>query len=151
MPKFTEQKFVYTTYIQTTPEKLWKALTTPEFTKQYWFGIDVVSDWKVGSTMKYLKGGDTLVLGEVLAAKPYSLLSYTFHEEKNEESSHEPPTKVILEIEPEVGTETVRLVVTHTDFVENSKHFGNISGGWPAVLSGLKTFLETGKSLAFEA
>ena len=150
MPKFTEQKFVYTTYIRTTPERLWLALTSPEFTRQYWFGIDVVSDWKVGSTMKYAKGSETLVLGKVLEAKPFTLLSYTFHEEKNEESSHEPPTKVTLEIEPEAGTETVRLIVTHSDFVENSKHFQNISGGWPAVLSGLKTFLETGKSLAFE-
>jgi uncharacterized protein YndB with AHSA1/START domain len=151
MPKFTEQKFVYTTYIKTTPEKLWTALTSPEFTRQYWFGIDVVSDWKVGSTMKYLKGVDTLVLGQVLAYNPYTLLSYTFHEEMNKESSQEPPTKVTLEIEPEAGTETVRLIVTHTDFVENSKHFQNISGGWPAVLSSLKTFLETGDLLAFES
>jgi len=150
MPKFTEQKFVYTTYIQTTPEKLWKALTSPEFTRLYWFGIDVVSDWKVGSSMTYMKGGEALVRGEILAAQPHKFLSYTFHEEKNEESSHEPPTKVTIEIEPEAGTETVRLIVTHTDFVENSKHLQNISGGWPAVLSGLKTYLETGKVLSFE-
>jgi uncharacterized protein YndB with AHSA1/START domain len=151
MAKITDQKFVYTTYIKTTPEKLWKALTSPEFTRLYWFGVDVTSDWKVGSEMKYVRGGKTMVQGKVLAANPFTLLSYTFHEEKNEESSHEPPTKVTLEIEPEAGTETVRLIVTHTDFVENSKHFQNISGGWPAVLSGLKSYLETGKALAFEA
>ncbi len=150
MPKFTEQKFVYTTYIRTTPEKLWSALTSPEFTRQYWFGIDVISDWKIGSSMKYMKESETLVLGQVLAAHPFTLLSYSFHEEMNKESSIEPPTKVTFEIEPEAGTETVRLIVTHTDFVENSKHFQNISGGWPAVLSGLKTFLETGHVLTFE-
>lgn len=114
MPKITDQKFVYTTYIKTTPEKLWKALTSPEFTRQYWFGIDVTSDWNVGSSMKYVKEGKTLVQGKILVANPFSLLSYTFHEEQNEESSHEPPT-------------------------------------WPAVLSGLKSYLETGKTLAFEA
>jgi uncharacterized protein YndB with AHSA1/START domain len=146
----TDQKFVYTTYIKTTPEKLWKALTSPEFTRQYWFGVDVTSDWKVGSPMKYIRNGETIVQGRVLAFQPFTLLSYTFHEEKNEDSSHEPPTRVTLEIEPEAGTETVRLIVTHTDFVENSKHFENISGGWPAVLSGLKSYLETGKALAFE-
>ena len=152
MAKFTDQKFVYTTYIKTTPEKLWKALTSPEFTRQYWFGIDVNSDWKVGSAMKYVnKDGETLVQGKILAANPFTLLSYTFHDEKNEDSTQEPPTKVTLEIEPELGTETVRLIVTHTDFVENSKHLKNISAGWPAVLSGLKTYLETGKILAFEA
>ena len=150
MAKITDQKFVYTTYIKTTPEKLWKALTSPEFTRQYWFGIDVTSDWKVGSPMKYVKGGETMVQGKILVANPFTVLSYTFHEEKNEESSQEPPTKVTLEIEPEAGTETVRLIVTHTDFVENSKHLENISGGWPAVLSGLKSYLETGKTLAFE-
>ena len=150
MPKFTEQKFVYTTYIKTTPEKLWRALTLPEFTRQYWFGIDVTSDWKVGSSMKYMKGSEAWVEGKILAANPFTFLSYTFHEVENDESSHEPPTRVTFEIESEAGTETVRLIVTHTDFVENSKHFQNISGGWPAVLSGLKTFLETGETLAFE-
>jgi uncharacterized protein YndB with AHSA1/START domain len=151
MPELTEQKFIYTTYIRTTPEKLWTALTSPELTRQYWFGTDVVSDWKVGSTLLYMKGGKTLVLGQILATHSCTLISYTFHEELNEESAHEPPTKVTLEIEPEAGTETVRLIVTHSDFVENSKHFQNISGGWPAVLSSLKTFLETGSCLEFES
>jgi uncharacterized protein YndB with AHSA1/START domain len=142
--------FVYVTYIKTTPEKLWEALTSPAFTKQYWFGIAVTSDWKVGSSMTYLKEGRTVVDGQVLAADRPKLLAYTFHE-SNGESSSEPPTKVTLEIEPEAGTQTVRLTVTHTDFVANSKHRPNISGGWPAVLSGLKSVLETGSALEFEA
>lgn len=141
--------FVYVTYIKTTPEKLWDALTNPTFTQQYWFGIAVTSDWKVGSPMNYVKDGKTMVDGKVLAAQRPKLLSYTFHE-ANGESSHEPPTKVTLEIEPELGTETVRLIVTHTDFVPNSKHRPSISQGWPAVLSTLKSLLETGKPLQFE-
>jgi uncharacterized protein YndB with AHSA1/START domain len=142
-------EFVYVTYIRTTAEKLWEALITPEFTKQYWFGIEVTSNWSVGSPITYQKNGKTLVDGKVLAFDRPKILSYTFHESESDASS-EPPTKVTLEIEPELGTETVRLTVTHTDFVENSKHRPSISGGWPAVLSGLKSFLETGKTLEFE-
>lgn len=143
------QDFVYVTYIKTTPEKLWDALTTPEFTRQYWFGIDVTSDWKVGSPMRYVSNGVAKVEGRVLIADRPKLLSYTFRETSGE-ASKEPPTKVTLELEPELGTETVRLTVTHSDFVPNSKHRPSISGGWPAVLSGLKSLLETGKTLAFE-
>lgn len=141
--------FVYVTYIKTTPEKLWDALTNPAFTKQYWFGIAVTSDWKVGSPLTYLSNGETKVEGKVLVADRPKLLSYTFREAFGE-SSKEPPTKVTLELEPEAGTETVRLTVTHTDFVAGSKHRPSISGGWPAVLSGLKSLLETGKTLEFE-
>lgn len=141
--------FVYVTYIKATPEKIWEALTSPAFTKQYWFGIDVTSDWKVGSPMKYVKNGETLVDGKVLVVDRPKLLSYTFHETGGE-SSKEPPTRVTIELEPEAGTETVRLTVTHTDFVANSKHRPNISSGWPAVLSGLKSLLETGEALKFE-
>jgi uncharacterized protein YndB with AHSA1/START domain len=143
------QDFVYVTYIKTTPEKLWAALTSPEFTRQYWFGIDVTSDWKVGSPMKYISNGEAKVEGKVLIADRPKLLSYTFRETAGE-ASKEPPTKVTLELEPELGTQTVRLTVTHSDFVPNSKHRPSISGGWPAVLSGLKSLLETGETLTFE-
>jgi uncharacterized protein YndB with AHSA1/START domain len=143
------QEFVYVTYIRTTPEKLWDALTNPAFTRQYWFNIDVTSDWKVGSPMRYMQNGEAKVDGKVLVADRPKLLSYTFREAQGE-ASHEPPTKVTLELEPEAGTETVRLTVTHTDFVPNSKHRPSISGGWPAVLSNLKSLLETGKKLEFE-
>lgn len=149
MANSTDSDFVYVTYIKTTPEKLWDALTSPAFTRQYWFGIDVTSDWKVGSPMTYVSGGEIKVDGRVLVADRPKTLSYTFHE-TNGPASSEPPTRATLEIEPELGTETVRLTVTHTDFVANSKHRPSISQGWPAVLSGLKSLLETGKSLEFE-
>ncbi len=144
-----DQEFVYVTYIKTTPEKLWDALTHPEFTRQYWFGISVTSNWKLGSSVTYIQNGKAKVRGKVLAVDRPKLLSYTFQEAEGE-SSKEPPTKVTLELEPELGTETVRLTVTHTDFVPNSKHRPSISTGWPAVLSGLKSLLETGKTLEFE-
>jgi uncharacterized protein YndB with AHSA1/START domain len=144
------QEFVYVTYIKTTPEKLWDALTNPAFTKQYWFGMEVTSDWKAGSPMTYLSGGKPHVEGKILEAKRPKLLSYTFREVSGDASS-EPPTKVTLELEPELGTQTVRLTVTHTDFVPGSKHRPRVSGGWPAVLSNLKSLLETGATLEFEA
>jgi uncharacterized protein YndB with AHSA1/START domain len=143
------QDFVYVTYIRTTAEKLWDALTSPEFTRQYWFGIDVISDWKVGSPMTYMSGGEAKVQGKVLVADRPRLLSYTFREAVGE-GSKEPPTKVTLELEPEAGTDTIRLTVTHTDFIPGGKHRPSISSGWPAVLSGLKSLLETGKTLKFE-
>lgn len=150
MSAATNADFVYVTYIETTPEKLWNALTHPEFTRQYWFGIELSSDWKPGSPVQHRrKGGKDLVEGKVLEANPPKLLSYTFREVDGP-ASHEPPTKVVMELEPEAGTGTVRLTVTHTDFVPNSKHRSSISQGWPAVLSGLKSYLETGKVLQFE-
>lgn len=145
----TPPDFVYVTYIETTPEKLWDALTNPEFTRQYWFGCAVTSDWKVGSPMTYIQNGKTAVEGKVLIADRPKVLSYTFRETSTE-GSKEPPTRVTLELEPELGTGTVRLTVTHTDFVANSLHRPSISQGWPAVLSGLKSLLESGKILKFE-
>ena len=145
-----DQDYIYVTYIKAPAEKIWEALTTPAFTRLYWFDIDVSSDWKVGSPVSYLKNGKTLVDGKVLEAKRPKLLSYTFRE-VGTEASHEPHTKVTIELEPEAGTETVRLTVVHSDFVANSKHRPSISQGWPAVLSGLKSLLETGKALEFES
>ena len=140
------QDFVYVTYIKTTPERLWDALTTPAFTRQYWFDIDVTSDWKVGSPISYVRDGKTLMAGKVLKADKPKVMSYTFHEEHTE-ASHEPPTRVTLELEQQPNTEVVKLTVIHTDFVTNSKHKPSISKGWPMVLSGLKTFLETNASM----
>ncbi|HVJ64031.1 MAG TPA: SRPBCC family protein [Bdellovibrionota bacterium] len=148
MPK-NEEVFVYVTYIRTTPEKLWDALTTPEFTRQYWFGIEVKSEWLVGSAMRYLRDGETLVEGEVLRSERPRLLAYTFRETKTV-ASHEPPTRVTLEIEDCGGGDQVKLTVTHKGFVQNSKHLPSISAGWPAVLSGLKSLIETGKPMKIE-
>lgn len=146
-----DSDFVYVSYIRASQEKIWEALTSAEFTRQYWFGIAVTSDWKVGSPMTYVtKDGETVVDGKVLKVDRPKLLCYTFHETFGE-SSKEPPTKVTIELEPEAGTQTVRVTITHTDFITNSKHKPSISQGWPAVLCSLKTLLEAGVSLEFEA
>ena len=142
----SKPEFVYTTYIETTPEKLWEALTDREFSKQYWFGTEVRSDWKVGSPFALVTDGKTTDTGEILEADPPRRLSYSFKHQHFEEMRDEPATKVVFTIEP-LGS-IVKLTVTHEGFMEGSKLLGAVSNGWPAILSGLKSLLETGKVLA---
>lgn len=145
-------KFVYVTLIATTPEKLWVALTDPQFTLQYWFETAVESDWKVGSRVVYRRKGEITDEGTVLQCDPPRVLSYTFHHLRLEEFRGEAPSRVTFEIEslgdgPGPKGEAVRLTVTHDQFAPESKLIGAISKGWPSILSGLKTLLETGKAL----
>ena len=142
----SKPEFVYVTYIETTPEKLWEALTNTEFSRLYWFGTEVRSDWKVGSPFALVTDGLTSDTGEILAADPPRRLSYTFKHQLFEEMRDEPVTKVAFTIEPH--GKIVKLTVTHEGFVEGSKLLGAVSGGWPAILSGLKSLLETGNALA---
>jgi uncharacterized protein YndB with AHSA1/START domain len=138
----SKPEFVYVTYIETTPGKLWEALTSSEFSKRYWFGTEVRSDWKVGSPFALVTDGKTSDTGEILVADPPRLLSYTFKHELFEDMRDEPATKVVFTIEP--YGEIVKLTVTHEGFAESSKLLGAVSNGWPAILSGLKSLLETG-------
>ncbi len=138
----SEKKFVYVTYIDTTPEKLWEALTNPKFMKQYWFGSDFETDWKIGSTIKETQqNGSPGFQGEILKFEPPKLLSYTFYTEA------ETKTQVTFDLKPQDSV--VKLTTTHEGYEQGSKDYQSISGGWAAVLSSLKTFLETGKPLEF--
>ena len=147
----TKPKFVYVTLINTTPEKLWTALTDPAFTRQYWCGIKVVSDWKAGSKWTFHLDGELTDEGTVLKSEPPRLLSYSFHH-LGEESKHERPSRVTYEIEP-IGEKPgldgtgVKLTVTHDEFPQESTVLPKVSNGWPMILSGLKTLMETGHSL----
>jgi uncharacterized protein YndB with AHSA1/START domain len=142
----SKPEFVYVTYIETTPEKLWEALTNSEFSKRYWFGTEVRSDWNVGSSFALVTDGKTSDTGEILEADRPRRLSYTFKHELFEEMRNEPATKVAFTLEPYGNI--VKLTVTHEGFMEGSKLLGAVSNGWPAILSGLKSLLETGKALA---
>jgi len=139
-------EFVYVTYIKTTPEKLWEALTNSEFTRQYWFDTEVRSDWKVGSPLALVMGGKTTDTGKILEADRPRRLAYTFRHELDEEMRKEGATKVVFTIEP--YGDLVKLTVTHEGFGPGSRLLGAISRGWPAILSGLKSLLETGKAVA---
>ncbi|CAN5499843.1 SRPBCC family protein [soil metagenome] len=137
--------FVYVTFIETTPDKLWEALTSNEFTRQYFFNTDIVTDWKVGSTFAYVQNGKTNDEGEILEFDPPKRLSYTFHSLMNETAIKETPSRVTFVLEP-FGS-VVKLTLTHDNFPQGSVVLGAISNGWPKILSGLKSLLETGKAL----
>jgi uncharacterized protein YndB with AHSA1/START domain len=138
-------EFVYVTYIETTPEKLWEALTSSEFTRRYWFNTEVRSDWMVGSPIALVMDGKTTDVGEILEADRPRRLSYTFKHVLDAELKKEPASKVVVTIEPH--GKVVKLTLTHEGFVEGGKMLDGISKGWPAILSSLKSLLETGTAL----
>jgi uncharacterized protein YndB with AHSA1/START domain len=141
--------FVYTTYIATTPEKLWQALTNGEFTKQYFFGSEIVSDWQIGSSFKLMNKDKVDHYGEVLVCEPYRLLTVTWSV-KDKDIEGERMSKVSYELTP--LNSTVKLTLRHEDLLEKDirKDEGKIDGfnnGWPVILSNLKSLLETGNIL----
>lgn len=150
-------EFVYVTYIDTTQDKLWQALISGEFTRQYWGGRTIESDWKKDSPVKHIKEDGTLDWsGKVLEADPPKRLSYTFDPavddempdyqgEKIDLNHPEKPSRVTFEIDKYMGK--VRLTLTHDQFEEGSKVLQGISLGWPAILSGLKSLLERNEPL----
>jgi uncharacterized protein YndB with AHSA1/START domain len=138
-------EFVYVTYISSTPQKVWDAITTPEFTRQYW-ARNIVSDWKPGSKwdMENIDGSNTIsVTGEILESRPPSRLVLSWVSPENLGNKGE-TSRVTFEIE--MFGEVVRLNVVHDQLWAGSEMAKGISGGWPMVLSGLKSFLETGKA-----
>ena len=139
-------EFVYVTYIETTPEKLWDALTSSEFTRRYWFDTEVRSDFKLGSPFALVVGGATTDVGEILKADRPRRLSYTFKHVLDEGMRKEPPSKVVFTIEPH--GKIVKLTLTHEGFVEGGRMLDGISKGWPAILSSLKSLLESGTPLS---
>jgi len=141
----SKPQFVYVTYIETTPTRLWEALTSSEFTKQYWFGAEVRSDWKIGSPFALLLDGETTDSGEILEADPPRRLSYTFDHVLFDDMRQQKASKVIFVLEPH--GDLVKLTLTHEGFT-NNKLLAGISTGWPAILSNLKSLLETGNALA---
>ena len=140
----TGSKFVYVTFIRTSPEKLWSALTTPEFIKQYWFDMTHETDWKVGSPWKMLfPDGRVADMGEIAEFEPPRRLAIRWRNEFKPELKAEGWSRCVMELEPADGA--VKLTVTHTIELENSKFIEAVSGGWPKILSNLKSLLETGK------
>ena len=136
--------FVYVTYIETSAEKLWQALTDGDFTERYWFGHRVSSDWKAGSPYKFTKPGAPGLEGKVLVSDPPRLLSYSW-DCCSPDAQHERTSRVTFALEP-LG-QIVKLTVTHDELDEGGITLRNISGGWPMVLASLKSLLETGHGL----
>jgi uncharacterized protein YndB with AHSA1/START domain len=140
MPK---TEFVYVTYIRTTPEKLWEALTDEEFTKQYWAAS--ISEWKKGSPWKLVfADGRVADTGEVLEIDPPRRLVLKWQNEFRPEVKADGHTRCTFQIERD--GEMVKLTITH-EAERPHKLIDAVSGGWPRVLSSLKSLLETGTAL----
>jgi uncharacterized protein YndB with AHSA1/START domain/DNA-binding transcriptional ArsR family regulator len=144
-------KHVYQVYIRTTPERLWRALIDPTDTGRYFYGGWFESSWVTGAEYRtVLPDGTTPFEGTILEIDPPRRLVYSFHYVGNERTRDEHPSRVTWEIEPR--GDVCKLTVLHDEFVAGEKEtFQMVGGGWPFILSSLKTYLETGQALDMRA
>jgi uncharacterized protein YndB with AHSA1/START domain/DNA-binding transcriptional ArsR family regulator len=138
---------VFTVFIRTTPDQLWRAITESEFTTRYHYGSTVDSDWKPGSPYRYDIGGELQITGTVEEADPPRRLVQTFDARWDEKVAPDAPTRISWEID-EAGPGICKLTVVHDGFATRTATYESVSGGMPYILSGLKTLLETGNPLA---
>src|SRR4051794_14742805 len=153
-------QFVYTTYINATPELVWKGITDPAFTKRYW-DMEFITDWKAGSPITWVNHGVTIADPEqrVLESDPFRHLSYTWHsftpefakavdidEARRARIATEKRSHATFDIEDADGI--TKLTVLHQFFEPESEVVKMVSQGWPRVFAGLKTLLETGELLS---
>ena len=148
----TKPEFVYVTYIATTPDKIFQALVDTDVTRKYWMGSTTgparvnVSDWRPGSRWEHVRDDESHaidVVGKVLESSPPRRLVITWARptDADDDAKH---SQVTFDIEPLDGGQ-VRLTVTHENLEHDPKMLASISGGWPRVLSNLKTLLESGR------
>jgi uncharacterized protein YndB with AHSA1/START domain len=143
MTSVPKSSFVYVTYIRTTPERLWSALTSAEFAKQYWRGARPEAEWKVGGSWRIsFPDGRVADTGEIVEFDHGKRLAIRWRNEFMPELKAEGWSLCVMEIEPE--GDAVKLTVTHSMEREGSKFIGAVSAGWPQILSNLKSLLETG-------
>jgi uncharacterized protein YndB with AHSA1/START domain len=136
--------FVYVTYIRTTPEKLWSALTDPALVKQYWLGVHQETDWKVGSPWRLsFADGRVADTGEIVEFDPLKRIVINWRNEFRPELKEEGVARCTIELEPRDGA--VKLTISHVMECAESKFIKAVSVGWPQILSNLKSLLETGE------
>ena len=146
--KSTRPDYVYVTYIHTTPQKLWAALTNPKLIPDFWLGRVLTSTWTKGATVEsHDPDGDLEWSGKVLESRPSRRLVYTFQMD----GPNKPVTRVTYDLEEQkkgsmLYGKGVKLTVTHAGFAPGSQPHIGISWGWPIILSGLKSLLETGRA-----
>jgi uncharacterized protein YndB with AHSA1/START domain len=142
----TDSRFVYVTYIRTTPEKLWGALLDPEFTRRYWCETWQECEWKVGASWRIMiPDGRVADSGEVLEIVPQRKLVLKWRNEFKPELVAEGYSRLTYELEP--NEDGVKLTVVHEMDKPESKFIQAVSNGWPHILSSLKSLLETGEAL----
>ena len=139
-------KHVYEVYIRTSPERLWQALTDPEFTQRYYHDTRVASGWQAGDPITYTWTDGTVTIdGEVVEADAPRRLVHTFHFTQDSEQAAERPSRCTWEIVP-MG-EACLLRLTHDDFDGETSTYRSVGNGWSLILSGIKSLLETGEPL----
>jgi uncharacterized protein YndB with AHSA1/START domain len=146
MTRDAGSRFTYVTYIRTTPERLWSALLSAEFARQYWRGAWPEAEWKQGGSWQLMfPDGRVADAGEIVAFEPMKRLVIRWRNEFKPEFKAEGWSLCTMEIEPTEGT--VKLTVSHEMEREGSKFIDAVSSGWPQILSNLKSLLETGAVL----
>jgi uncharacterized protein YndB with AHSA1/START domain len=144
MNSAVQSSFVYITYIRTTPERLWTALTDPEFMPQYWFGVHAESEWTAGSSWRLVfADGRVADAGEIIEADRPKRLVIKWRNEFRPEIKAEGYARCTMLLEPVEGA--VKLTISHEIEAPDSKFIEAVSGGWPRILSNLKSLLETGQ------
>ena len=144
MSKEAQSRFVYVIFIRTTLERLWSALTTEDFTKEYWFGMHFKTEWKAGAQWQLLfPDGRVADTGEIVEWDPPKRLVLKWRNEFKPELKAEGYAQCTIELEP--VSDAVKLTITHTMDCAGSKLIEAVSGGWPRILSNLKSLLETGQ------
>ena len=136
--------FVYVTYIKSTSQKVFEAITRPDIARRYW-GHENVSDWKAGSKWEHIRANDERtveLVGKVVEISPPTRLVMTW---ANASQADDPTKQSRVTFAIEEYDAMVRLTVTHDELEAGSGMASGVSKGWPIVLSGLKTFLETGR------
>lgn len=139
--------FVYVTYIAAAPERVWEALTSGDFTRQFWAGRRIESNWQVGSPVRLVTEEGLLSdSGEVLEVDYPRRLSYSFMVEFAPDLKTEGHSRVLFELEP--IDDVVKLTLVHDGFQPSSRVLQGVSSGWPRILSGMKSLLETGSAIS---
>ena len=150
MNKANQSSFVYVTFVRTTPVKLWSALTTADFMKEYWFGVHFKTEWKAGAQWEMVyPDGRVTDSGEIEEFDPPKQLVLKWRHELRPELKAEGFARCTISLEP--ISDAVKLTITHTINRADSKLIEAVSGGWPQILSNLKSLIETGKVVLTEA
>jgi uncharacterized protein YndB with AHSA1/START domain len=146
-------KHVYEVYIRTTPERLWEAITSPEYTTRFFYGGKYESTWERDSPYRTILEDKTVpFIGTVLEYDPPRRLAYTFHYVGDPMTKLEQPSRVTWEIAPVPGRDFCKLTLLHDAFAPGETvTFRKVGGGWPLILSSLKSLIETGEPLPIEA
>ena len=150
MSQSGESRFVYVTFIRTTPEKLWSALTDVNQMKEYWFGMHLKTEWRAGAEWQMVfPDGRVADMGEIIELEQPKRIRLKWRNEFRPELNAEGFALCTIEIEP--YGDAVRLSITHSIERTESKLIQAVSGGWPKILSNLKSQLETGQVVLTEA